>query len=113
MGAADDELTHAADYRHWDRVAPLAYGCLFGGSIVYTPSRNGSTVVLDDCAFSDGLALSGTATIDTTRRTFALRVTGPGPTKLVYARDAKGRTSVSGTYLGKSVSLTGQAATHR
>jgi hypothetical protein len=109
MSAVDDELTTSAPYRKWNRVAPLAFGCLFGGSLTYTPSSNGSTVVLDACAVSDGLPLTGTATIEGTRGTHVLKVSGPRTTGLEYARDARGRTSVIGTYFGKPVSLTGQA----
>lgn len=113
MTAMDDEINFSADYRKWDRVDPLAYGCLFGGSIEYTLSRNGFTAALDDCEFSDGLPLTGSATIDRTRGTFAMKVTGSSGTNLKYGRDARGRTSVSGTYLGKPVSLSGQVATRR
>ncbi len=110
MTAMDDEINHSADYRNWDGAGPLAYGCTFGGSIEYTASRNGAMAALDDCEFTDDLRLTGTATIDTTRGTFALKVTGPSSTRLQYGRDAKGRTSVTGTYFGKPVSLIGQVA---
>ena len=92
------------------RVDPLTYGCLFGGSIEYTAYRNGYKAALDDCALTDRLPLTGDATIDTTRGTFALRVTGPSATSLAYGRDAKGRTSVTGTWFGEPASLAGQVA---
>ena len=110
MTAMDDEINTSADYWNWDGVDPLTYGCLFGGSIEYTAYRNGYKAALDDCALTDRLPLTGDATIDTTRGTFALRVTGPSATSLAYGRDAKGRTSVTGTWFGEPASLAGQVA---
>jgi pimeloyl-ACP methyl ester carboxylesterase len=110
MTAMDDEINYSADYWNWDGVDPLAYGCLFDGSIEYTAFRNGYKAALDDCEFTDGLPLTGNATIDTTRNTFVLKVTGPSATNLEYKRDAKGKTSVTGTYFGKPASMAGQAA---
>ena len=86
MTAMDDEINTSADYWNWDGVDPLTYGCLFGGSIEYTAYRNGYKAALDDCALTDRLPLTGDATIDTTRGTFALRVTGPSATSLAWAR---------------------------
>lgn len=43
MTAMDDEINYSADFWNWDGVDPLRYGCLFGGSIAYTASRNGYT----------------------------------------------------------------------
>ena len=110
MTAMDDEINTSADYWNWDGVDPLTYGCLFGGSIEYTAYRNGYKAALDDCALTDRLPLTGDATIDTTRGTFALKVTGPSATSLEYGRDAKGRTSVTGTWFGEPASLAGQVA---
>ena len=110
MTAMDDEINTSADYWNWDGVDPLTYGCLFGGSIEYTAYGNGYKAALDDCALTDRLPLTGDATIDTTRGTFALRVTGPSATSLAYGRDAKGRTSVTGTWFGEPASLAGHVA---
>lgn len=110
MRAMDDELTTSADYRAWDGEEPLAYGCTFGGSIEYTAHRDGDMATLDECEFTDGLPLTGSATIDMTRGTFVLKATGPSATSLQYGRDARGRTSVTGTWFGKQVALSGQVA---
>ena len=110
MTAMDDELNTSADYRAWDGKAPLAYGCTFGGSIEYTAYRDGDLAALDACAFTDGLPLTGKATIDMTRGTFVLKAAGPSTTSLQYGRDARGRTSVTGTWFGKPVALSGQVA---
>ena len=108
MTAMDDELNTSADYRAWDGEGPLTYGCIFGGSIEYTAHRDGDTAALDECEFSHGLALTGRATIDITRGTFVLKAIGSSGTSLQYGRDARGRTSVTGTWFGETVALSGQ-----
>ena len=107
MTAMDDEINDSADYWNWDGVDPLRYGCLFGGTIEYTAYKDGYRAALAGCAFTAGLPLTGTATIDTTRETFALKASGPSGTKLDYRRGATGKRSVSGTYFGKTVALRG------
>jgi hypothetical protein len=74
---------------------------MFGGTIEYTTYVDGYKAALHGCAFTAGLPLTGTATIDTTHETFVLRATGPGATNLVYKRNAKGKRTVSGRYFGK------------
>ncbi len=101
MTAMDDEINNSADYWNWDGVDPLTYGCLFGGTIEYTAYKDGYSVALDGCAFTAGLPLTGTATIDTTHDTFKLKATSSGGTNLEYRRDSKGKRSVSGTYVGR------------
>ena len=110
MTAMDDELRASADYLAWDGEEPLTYGCMFGGSIEYTAHRDGDMADLDACEFTEGLPLTGTATIDMTRGTFVLKATGPSATRLQYGRDSSGRTSVTGTWFGKPVALSGQVA---
>jgi pimeloyl-ACP methyl ester carboxylesterase len=100
MTAIDDELNTSADYWAWDGLDPLRYGCLFGGSVTYRPFADGYRIRLDDCAFTDGLPLTGRATIDTTDGTFAMRVSAPGGTQLTYRRDADGQRAISGRWFG-------------
>ena len=107
MTAMDDEINYSADYWNWGGVDPLAYGCLFGGTIEYTAYKDGYKAALDGCAFTAGLPLTGTATIDTTHETFRLKASSSGQTSLDYKRDADGKRSVTGTYFGKTVSLKG------
>ncbi len=101
MRATDDELNNNADYWSWDGSGTLRVGCLFGGSMAYTATADGSRVRLRDCALTRGLPLTGRATIDDTDGTFQLEVTAPGGTDLKYDRDADGHRSVSGTYRGE------------
>jgi pimeloyl-ACP methyl ester carboxylesterase len=104
MTAIDDELNNSADYWAWDGVEPLAYGCLFGGTVRYRPFADGFRIQLRDCAFTSGLALTGRATIDTTEGTFTMRVSAPGGTRLTYSRDADGDRHISGSYFGTPAS---------
>ncbi len=64
LRSADDEIVNSADYWGWDAEEPLATGCRFGGSIVYTPTDTGSSLKLDACSWSRGLGLTGTGVID-------------------------------------------------
>ena len=104
-GAVDDEINNNPDYWNWDGAGTLRFGCLFGGWARYVPYPDGYRVALHSCAFSTGLTLSGKATIDATDGTFALAASAPGGTNLTYARDADGHRTVTGTFLGKHVSL--------
>jgi pimeloyl-ACP methyl ester carboxylesterase len=107
MTATDDEINTSADYWGWDGGDDLVYGCLFGGTIRYHAVAAGYRETLTGCAFTSGLPLTGTATINTNKETFRLDVTSPGGTKLSYRRDADGNTSVTGTWFGQPVSLAG------
>ena len=49
----------------------MTYGCHFGGSIEYTAYRDGYMAPSTIAQFTDGLPLTGRATIDMTRGTFA------------------------------------------
>ena len=100
MRAMDDEINWSADYQAWDGGERLRYGCLFGGSVTYSSFADGYRVRLRDCAMTDGLSLTGRATIDTTEGTFHLAVTAPGGTDLRYDVDADGHRKVSGIYRG-------------
>lgn len=108
-GAIDDEINNNPDYWYRDGASTLQFGCLYGGWVRYVPYADGYRVGLHSCAFSAGLALTGTATIDTTNGTFSFFASARGGsaggrTNLVYSRDANGHRAVSGTFLGRRVS---------
>jgi hypothetical protein len=100
----DDQLLNTDDYLSWDSAEDLPVGCDFGGSLTYAATDVGTDVTLDECEFTDGLPLSGTASADDDAGTFELDVTIGGD-DLQYERDADGNTSVSGTYEGEAVDL--------
>jgi hypothetical protein len=86
----------SADYRSWDRAEPLTTGCAYGGSISYQPGRGETRVRLRDCAWSEGLALTGVGSIK--ERTGAVRLSVADGTRafVSYTRDAAGSITVDG-----------------
>ena len=106
MAAVDDEINTNGDYWNWDGSETLRYGCLDGGWIAYVGSDAGANLELHACAFSRGLPLSGGGVLDWTDGTFSLTITGPQGTSLAYTRDTDGVRSVTGTWVGTSVSIT-------
>jgi len=93
LSAVDDEVNTATDWMYWDGEGTLGSGCMKGGTITYAANATGYGVSLEDCAFSEGLALTGTGEI-ADDGTFTLDVTTDGGSHLTYRRDAEGdRTS--------------------
>jgi pimeloyl-ACP methyl ester carboxylesterase len=96
LGAVDDEINTSPDWWYWDGVAPLTYGCHYGGTITYETSDVGYDVTLDGCAFSEGLALTGDAIINDVKGTFSLSVQTDGGGDLTYLRDSDGERTAEG-----------------
>lgn len=96
LSAVDDEINNAADYWNWNGVDPLTSGCLRGGSITYAATDVGYEVTLTNCAYIEGLALSGTGSI-LDDGSFGLSVTTEDGIQLSYARDPDGERTVTGT----------------
>ena len=93
LSAVDDEINTNTEWAYWDGEDVLQVGCMKGGTISYEANAQGYGVTLDDCAFSDGLALTGSAEI-ADDGTFTLDATTDGGSHLTYRRDAEGdRTS--------------------
>jgi len=96
LSAVDDEINNASDWWYWDGIEPLTFGCLAGGTIAYQATEVDYEVSLDDCAFSDGLSLTGDGVIHGDG-SFTLEVETDGGNALSYARDAEGERSATGT----------------
>lgn len=96
--AADREAVNSVDYWYWDAEESLRVGCRFGGTIEYTPTDTGSRLSLSGCAWSQGLALTGSGRIDDDSGTFSLRVRQDGVEgpEVRYRRDAEGGITVTG-----------------
>lgn len=93
LGAVDDEINTNTEWEYWDGEHVLRVGCMKGGTIAYEANGQGYGVTLDECAFSDGLALTGSAEI-ADDGTFTLDATTDDGAHLTYRRDAEGdRTS--------------------
>jgi pimeloyl-ACP methyl ester carboxylesterase len=96
LRSADDEIRYSADYWAWDGEDPLATGCPFGGSIRYQPTDAGYDLRLDGCAWSDGLPLTGTGTIDSDTDAVTLTVRSGDGRPVRYQRDGNNRITVRG-----------------
>ena len=95
LGAVDDEINTNTDWAYWDGEGTLATGCLQGGAMTYEANQQGYQVSLADCAFSEGLALTGSGEI-ADDGTFTLDVTTGGGSHLTYRRDAEGDRTATG-----------------
>ncbi len=104
MASLDDQIFSTNDYGYRLEDDPLPMGCDRGGTLTYTPTDVGTDVSLAGCAFTAGLAFTGTGSADDEAGTFAMDVTRGGD-RLHYERDAEGGTAVTGTYAGASVDL--------
>jgi pimeloyl-ACP methyl ester carboxylesterase len=96
LRSADDEILTSADYWAWDAADPLVSGCPYGGSIRYEPTDDGARLRLDGCAWSEGLPLTGTGTIDDATGGLRLSVASGQGRPVRYARDGDDRVTVSG-----------------
>jgi hypothetical protein len=96
LRAVDREIVTSVDYLYWDAEEPLQVGCRFGGTIRYTPTDTGSRLRLEDCAWSHGLALTGSGRIDDDAGTLSLRVrpSATDPREMRYRRAADGSVTV-------------------
>jgi pimeloyl-ACP methyl ester carboxylesterase len=101
----DDHLLNTDDYGYrYDGEEAIALGCDFGGTLTYKPGDAGAEMTMKGCAFTPGLAMTGTATTNDDSGAFELDVRIGGE-RIVYERDADGDRSVTGTYRGKRVDL--------
>lgn len=96
MSSMADQIVNTDDYSYRLADAALTTGCDFGGTLQYRPGRNGTGLVLRSCAFTAGLAMTGTGRIDDDG-SMTLDVTIPGG-RLHYAEDASGHATVRGTF---------------
>jgi pimeloyl-ACP methyl ester carboxylesterase len=73
MATMDGVILNTNDY--WARVGDETYpmGCDFGGTLTYEPTDTGMDLVLDGCAFTPHLPLTGSGEIDDEGRAASLR----------------------------------------
>jgi pimeloyl-ACP methyl ester carboxylesterase len=103
LTALDDHILNTNDYWYrYDAEEELAIGCDFGGTLTYSPTDTGTDLELDGCAFTEGLAQTGTGVVDDETGGLTLEVTVPDGA-LTYARDGEGEITVDGTFLGQEV----------
>ncbi len=96
----EQQFLNTDDYNYrYDGSTALALGCDAGGSLTYKPVDSGTQVDLRACAFTAGLAMTGSAVLGDDG-SFVLTVTVGGKA-LHYDRDADGHVTVSGTFRGR------------
>ena len=98
MASMDDEINNTDDYNYRFDSDPITLGCDAGGTLTYRPASNGTALKLEKCAFTKGLAMTGTGLIDDDG-SFRLSATVAGG-QVTYKRDANGKRTVSGTFRG-------------
>jgi pimeloyl-ACP methyl ester carboxylesterase len=103
--AVDEEIQLLPEYIGWDIEGDLPVGCPYGGSVTFSPTDDGETFTLDDCAMIDGFALNGTATYDyDVEISFVVVVNGNPDDFLIYTYDlATDMYTIEGTFGGEPV----------
>ena len=101
MGSFADQVLNTNDYVDMLDKDPIAMGCDLGGTLSYRPATSGTDLALTGCAFTAGMAVTGSGSIDGDGGT-KLKVTFPDGA-LTYARDAAGKVTISGTFRGQAV----------
>lgn len=103
-GFADQILT-TNDYVDMLSDTPISLGCDFGGTLTYTPGDSGTELALRGCAFTQGLAVSGTGLADADGG-ITLRATLPDG-EVSFSRDADDNVTVRGGCLPKACLVAG------
>ena len=107
--AIETELAQSPEIYNWDGETELAVGCDFGGSITVTPGETATEYAFKDCAWWQGVKLSGSGTMieadDGAKPdglTLDLNISGTHRGKLAYRHDTTtDAISLAGTYDGK------------
>jgi pimeloyl-ACP methyl ester carboxylesterase len=74
LDAIEFEISYMPEYYWWDFVTDTPVGCNQGGTITLTATDAGDGFVLEDCAFMDGLVLSGDGSYNYDEDLFVLDV---------------------------------------
>ena len=103
----DDQIVNTDDYAYRLEDEPLSVGCDFGGTITYTPTDTGTDLALTACEFTDGRA-GHRDRGDRRRERWSHHEDARYPTdRWTTLATATGNRSVTGTYQGRSVDLSG------
>ena len=105
MSDMETQITNTDDYSYRVDKEPIAMGCYDGGTLTYSPVKNGTRLTLDRCAFTRGAPMTGSGFINDDAGTFRLAVRLAGRDRLTYSDDADGVRSVRGVYRGDTVDL--------
>ena len=90
-----DQVLNTNDYVDLLDKDPIALGCDFGGTLTYTPGSSGTKLALAGCAFTAGLAATGSGAVDDAGG-ITLRLKLPGGA-VTYARNGDGKVTFAET----------------
>ncbi|MFZ5821403.1 MAG: alpha/beta fold hydrolase [Chloroflexota bacterium] len=108
MSAIDNEITYLPEYFYGYFEEDVAVGCPLGGSFTFGPSDLGEAYTFENCAFTQGFAMTGGGGYDYENGLFTLevQVSGDKNGNLTYVRDDNdGALSVTGEYGGETIDL--------
>lgn len=101
------EIPLFPEYWVWDGVTPTSVGCPRGGGLTFIPAGHDRQFKLENCTFSPGFAMTGTAVFEVQTGRFSIEVTvsGLAEGELKYERGQNGAIRVTGNYGGQPVNL--------
>jgi len=106
--AIDGEIQLQPEYFYNSFEKDVSVACPFGGSFTFGPGEAGEAYTFENCAYTDGFALTGTGSFDYSAGLFSIEaeVSGDKSGTLTYTRDANaGSISVTGEYGGEAIDL--------
>jgi pimeloyl-ACP methyl ester carboxylesterase len=109
MISIDNEIYYLPEYYYWDVETPTNVACPYGGTMHFEATDTGDSLTFEQCAFVNGIALTGNGGNDYETGLFTLQVvvSGIGTGELNFTRDDNlGTYTLTGTYNGKPVELT-------
>ncbi len=95
MSSMADQILNTDDYNYRLSDSSMRMGCDFGGTLEYRPGSSATALVLRACAFTSGLAMTGSGRIGDDG-SISLDVSVRGA-RLRYTDDANGHRTVRGT----------------
>ena len=107
MAAVENEIFYLPEYYYMSSTTARAIACPYGGTFAFDSDATSDLYTLTDCAFSNGLAMTGSGSYNYEDGVFTLEVnvTGLKEGSLTYTRDSEGIAHVIGTYGGEEIDL--------
>lgn len=106
--AIDEELLYTPEYYYSLFEEEETFACRFGGSFTFAPSEAGETYSYENCAFTNGFAMTGTGSYNYNEGVLTLNseVSGAKEGTLTYIHNfADGTASLTGDYGGETIDL--------
>ena len=109
LDSAYNEIYYLPEYYYWDVKSSVSVGCPYSGTLAFDPTGDGNAFSLNNCAFSEGFAMTGTGSYKYHGDgSFNLDValSGLANGTMKYTHSDTGAAQVTGTYNGQSIDLT-------